>query len=146
MDSSTKKAVCVFLIALIPALPLRVIVELASAGHETVDVSTITVDRVKQLLDTGEKILLIDLRPNKEFAQRRIPGSRSIPMTELHLRLAEVPKSGRVIFYAADPQNEILDQVFQFMDENGYRNVAMMVEGLHGWVKRKYPLETGTKK
>ena len=141
-----KKLIFVFFMALFLAASLRWVLELAYAGHETVDVSTVTADRVKQFIDTGEKILLIDLRPSKEFMQRRIPGARSIPMADLHNRLAEVPKSGRVILYAADPQNEILDQVFQFMDENGYRNVAMMVEGFQGWVKRKYPLETGTKK
>ena len=118
---------------------------LTYGSHETVDVSTITADRVKQFLDSGEKLLLIDLRPAKEFKQRRIPGARSIPMADLHSRLNEIPKSGRVILYSANPQNEILDQVFQFLEEKGYRNVAMMVEGFQGWVKRKYPVETERK-
>lgn len=64
-------------------------------------------------------------------------------MTELHKRLREIPQAGRVILYAAAPQNEITDEVFQFLEDNGYRNIAMMVEGFQGWVKRKYPVETG---
>lgn len=113
------------------------------ASHETRDVNTITADRVKLLLETGEKPLLIDLRPVKEFKQKRLSGSRSIPMTELHSRLGEIPKRDLVILCAASPQNQIMDEVYQFLEDNGYRNVAVMVEGFQGWVKRKYPIESG---
>ncbi len=132
--------------ALILVAPFADTFELAYGGHETVDVTTITADRVKQFLDAGEKVLLIDLRPVKEFNEKHIPGARSIPMADLHNRIGEIPKSGRVILYSANPQNGILDQVFQFLDEQGFRNVAMMVEGFRGWVKRKYPVETEPKK
>ncbi len=116
---------------------------LSEAGHETRDVSTIAVDRLKLLLDTGEKFQLIDIRPAKEFQEKRIPGSRSIPTTELDKRLGEVPKSGRVVVYAATPQNDIDDSVFQIFEDNRYRNITFMLEGFQGWLKRKYPVETG---
>ena len=135
----------VHFICLILAMQLGVILNLSYGGHETVDVTTITADRVKQLMDSGDKVLLIDLRPTQDFKQRRIPGAQSIPMADLHNRVHEIPRSGRVILYSAQPQNEILDQVFQFLDEKGFRNVAMMVEGFQGWVKRRYPVETERK-
>ena len=116
------------------------------AGHETKDVITITADRVKLLLEAGEKPVLIDLRPAKEFQQKRLPGSRSIPMTELDKRIGEIPRAGRVILYSATPQNEIMDAVYQFLEDNGYKNIAVMVEGFQGWVKRKYPIESGRQK
>jgi rhodanese-related sulfurtransferase len=116
------------------------------AGHETRDVPTIAADRLKLLLDAGEKFILIDLRPAKEFQDRRIPGSRSIPSPELDKRIGEIPKSGRVVVYAATPQNEIADSVFELFEDNKYRNVTFMLEGLQGWLKLKYPVETGPKK
>ena len=128
----------VWLCALCPVITL--------AGHETRDVSTIAVDRLKLLLDAGEKFVLIDLRPAKEFQEKRIPGSRSIPTAELDKRLGEVPKSGRVVVYAATPQNEIDDAVFQIFEDNRYRNVTFMLEGFQGWLKHRYPVETGSKK
>jgi rhodanese-related sulfurtransferase len=115
-------------------------------GHDTRDVPTIAADRLKLLLDAGEKFVLIDLRPAKEFQEKRIPGSRSIPTTELDKRLAEVPKSGRVVIYAATPHNEIADSVFELFEDNKYRNVTFMLEGFQGWLKLKYPVETGPKK
>ena len=51
------------------------------AGHGVEDsVENLPVDRVKQLMDAGEKLILIDLRPAKEFQQSRLPGARSLPL------------------------------------------------------------------
>ena len=119
---------------------------ITQAGHEARDVPTIAADRLKLLLDAGEKFVLIDIRPAKEFQEKRIPGSRSVPIAELDKRLGEVPKSGRVVVYAATPQNEIDDSVFQTFEDSKYRNVAFMLEGFQGWLKLKYPVETGPKK
>ena len=115
----------------------------AKAGHEARDVPTIAADRLKLLLDAGEKLLLIDIRPAKEFQEKRLPGSRSIPVAELEKRMGEIPKSGRVVIYAATPQDEIADSVFQLFEDNRYRNIAFMLDGFQGWLKRKYPVEMG---
>ncbi len=112
-------------------------------SHETKEVNTITADRVKLLLDAGEKISLVDLRPVKEFKQKRLPGARSIPMTEVHKRLEEIPRAGRVVLYSTTPRNEIIDEVYQYLEDQGYRNVTVMVEGFQGWIRRNYPVESG---
>ena len=118
--------------ALIPAVPLRAIFDFAYAGYETVDVSTVTADRVKQFLDTGEKILLIDLLPTKEFAQKRIPGARSIPMA---ISIIALPKLPNPAGYLLMPQTHRMKSRpgILIYGRNGYRNVAMMVEGFQGW-------------
>jgi rhodanese-related sulfurtransferase len=115
---------------------------LSEAGHENRDVTTIAADRLKLLVDSGEKFILIDLRPAKEFEEKRLAGSRSIPVTELEKRLGEIPKSGRVVIYAATPSNDIPDTVFQLFEDERYKNIAVMLEGFHGWEMRKFPVET----
>src|SRR5258708_36607389 len=68
----------------------------ALAGHGVEDtVDTLPVEKVKQLIDAGEKLTFIDLRPAKEFQEKRIPGARSIPLAEMANRFNEIPKSGR---------------------------------------------------
>ena len=48
------------------------------AGHGVEDtVDNLPADRVKQLMDAGEKLVLIDMRPAKEYQQSRLPGARS---------------------------------------------------------------------
>lgn len=115
--------------------------------HDTEDVvDTVTPERVKYYLDNGEKLFLVDLRPLKDFQQKRLPGARSIPLKELEKRLREIPKAGRVILYCDCPQNELIQDAYQVLkDDHGYRNIAIMPEGFQGWVKRKYPVETGRK-
>ena len=115
----------------------------SEAGHENRDVTTIAIDRLKLVLDSGEKFILIDLRPANEFQLKRLAGSRSIPVSELEKRLGEIPKSGRVVVYAATQSNDIPDSVFQLFEDERYKNIAVMLEGFQGWEKRKFPVETG---
>jgi rhodanese-related sulfurtransferase len=114
---------------------------LALAGHGVEDtVDNISAEKAKQLMDAGEKIVFIDLRPAKEYQQSRLPGARSIPIAELAARFNEIPKSGRVVLYCDCKPYDAADRAV-FLEYRGYRNVFIMPEGYSGWVKRGYPLE-----
>jgi rhodanese-related sulfurtransferase len=118
-----------------------------SAGHGTEDdVLTVTAEQIKFFLDAREKIILIDLRPVKDFQKTRLPGARSLPMQELDKRFHEIPKSGRVVLYCDCPQNQIIEQAYQLLKDYGYRNTAVMADAFQEWVSRKYPVESGAKK
>ena len=118
-----------------------------SAGHGTEDdVLTVTAEQVKVFLDAREKIILVDLRPVKDFQKTRLPGARSLPMQELDKRFHEIPKSGRVVLYCDCPQNQIIEQAYQLLKDYGYRNTAVMADAFQEWLSRKYPVETGVKK
>ncbi|HSF57651.1 MAG TPA: rhodanese-like domain-containing protein [Candidatus Binatia bacterium] len=127
-----------FLLSWLTLVPVSV-----HAGHGVEDaIDTIAADRVKRLLVSGAKLTLVDLRPAKEFQENRLPGARSIPMTELPKRFEEIPKAGQVVLYCACTINEIAERV-AFLEFRGYRNIFVLMEGFPGWVKRGYPLETG---
>jgi rhodanese-related sulfurtransferase len=112
------------------------------AGHGVEDtVDNLAADRVKQLIDAGEKITLIDMRPVKEYQQSRLPSARSLPLAELANRFSEVPKTGRVVLYCDCKPYDIADRAV-FLEHRGYRNIFIMPEGYQGWVKRGYPIET----
>jgi rhodanese-related sulfurtransferase len=112
------------------------------AGHGVEDtVDNLAADRVKQLMDAGEKLVLIDMRPANEYQQRRLPGARSLPLAELANRFGEVPKSGRVVLYCDCKPYDIADRAV-FLEYRGYRNIFIMPEGYQGWIKRGYPTET----
>lgn len=114
---------------------------LAFAGHGVEDtVDNLNAERVKQLMDAGEKLVFIDMRPAKEYQQSRLPGARSIPLAEVANRFNEIPKSGRVVLYCDCKPYDIADRAV-FLEYRGYRNIFIMPEGYSGWVKRGYPLE-----
>jgi len=115
---------------------------LAFAGHGVEDtVDNISAERVKQLMDAGEKLVFFDMRPAKEYKQNRLPGARSLPLAEVANRFNEIPKSGRVVLYCDCKTYDIADRAV-FLEYRGYRNIFIMPEGYSGWVKRGYPLET----
>ncbi len=115
----------------------------AFAGHGVEDsIDTIPADRVKRLLDSGAKLVLVDLRPVREFQENRLPGARSMPMADLPKRFEEIPKTGQVVLYCACTLNEIAERV-AFLGFRGYRNIFVLLDGYPGWVKRGYPIETG---
>lgn len=114
---------------------------IAHAGHGIEDtIDMLAAERVKQLLDAGEKLTFIDLRPAKEFQQSRLPGARSIPLAEIAARFAEIPKAGRVILYCDCKTYDIADRAV-FLEYRGFRNIFVMPEGFSGWIQRGYPLD-----
>ena len=113
----------------------------ALAGHGVEDtVDNISAERAKQLLDTGEKIVFIDMRPAQDYQQSRLPGARSLPIAEVANRFSEIPKSGRVVLYCDCKPYDIADRAV-FLEYRGYRNIFIMPEGYTGWVKKGYPVE-----
>lgn len=139
MKSGKRTSSCVPLILLLLGVFCPT---LARAGHGVEDtVDNLSVDRAKQLLDAGEKLVFVDLRPAKEFQQSRLPGARSIPIAEIANRFSEIPKSGRVVLYCDCKVYDVADRAV-FLEYRGYRNIFIMPEGYSGWVKRGYPLET----
>jgi len=114
------------------------------AGHGVEDtIDMLPAERVKQLMDAGEKLVFIDMRPAKDYRQNRLPGARSLPIAEVANRFSEIPKSGRVILYCDCKTYDIADRAV-FLEYRGYRNIFVMPEGYTGWVKRGYPIETKT--
>jgi rhodanese-related sulfurtransferase len=113
------------------------------AGHDDEYVETIPAERVKRMLEGGEKIYFLDLRAAGDFQKSRLPGARSIPIAELQKRYQEVPKSGRVILYCACPPGGV-DEAYSYLAlrGKGYRNVSVLQEGFSGWAQRKFPTES----
>jgi rhodanese-related sulfurtransferase len=131
------------MILLLAVLSLDATIVLASHGVEDL-LNNVAAERLKSLMDAGEKLILFDLRPAKEFQEQRLPGARSLPLAEFDKRDHEVPRSGRVILYC-DCLLYQLAEKFQRLESQGYRNVGVMLDGYRGWVKLGYPIETGRK-
>ena len=98
------------------------------------------VEQVKRLLDEGQAVVLVDLRPEDGFQQGHLPGAHSLPLRQLRRRYGEIPSTRPVVLYCACPEEE-LTAAFRFLSDEGYRNVRVLPEGFPGWVRQGYPLE-----
>ncbi len=142
---SNRRVPCWLLSALLALLSLP-----GFAGHDQpqedlVYFLPIAAERVKRLLDSGEKLLLVDLRSRQEFERQHLPGARSIPRTELDKRFHEIPRTGRVVLYCACAPDKIEESyAYQFLRGLSYRNVSVLEGGFNEWRKRGYPIEGAT--
>lgn len=71
----------------------------APAGNPPVPEKFISVDQAKALLDKRERITFVDVREKSQFDDLHIKGAINIPLGVLPARLAEVPRTDRVILY-----------------------------------------------
>jgi rhodanese-related sulfurtransferase len=112
------------------------------AGHDDEYVEVISAERIKKLLDGGEKIVFVDLRPAGDYQKARLPGAMSIPIADLAKRYGDIPKAGRVVLYCACPPGG-LDESYSYLmlRGKGYHNVVMLEDGFAAWTRRKYPTE-----
>ena len=115
----------------------------AHAGHDDEYIEPISAERVKKLIEGGEKFIFVDLRPAGDFQKAHLPGALSIPIAELAKRLGEIPKAGRVVLYCACPPGGV-DESYSYLmlRGKGYRNVAVLENGFSAWAQRKFPTES----
>ncbi len=60
----------------------------------------IAISELKKKLDSGEKLLLIDVREDWELERDgAIPGAIHIPVAELDGRMKDIPKDIELVFY-----------------------------------------------
>jgi 3-mercaptopyruvate sulfurtransferase SseA len=82
------------------ALALAVLgyVTAAPADDPEVPEKYITVDEAKALADKT-RVAFIDVRPREQFEDLHIHGAVNLPLTDLTLQLAQVPKDVPVVLY-----------------------------------------------
>src|ERR687887_2578601 len=77
-------------------------VERAARDYLGGDVEAIGREELVKRLARGD-VVLVDVRPDEEFAAGHIERARSIPLEELQQRLAELPAGREVVAYCRGP-------------------------------------------
>ena len=71
----------------------------AAAGGQVAAQQRADIDELKEALDAGATMLLIDVREDWEVASGSMPGSIHIPVAELERRMPDIPKDVRLVFF-----------------------------------------------
>ena len=106
-------------------------VERASRDYLGDDVDTIDRDQLLERLRRGD-IVLVDVRPEEEYAAGHIDGARSIPLDELERRLAELPPDTDVVAYCRGPFCAFAHEAVRQLRAEG-RNAKRLTEGWPEW-------------
>jgi rhodanese-related sulfurtransferase len=103
----------------------------------------VTVDDVKAKLDRGEKLHLIDVREESEWARDHLPGAihlgKGVIERDVEQRLPN-PTEPIVLYCGGGFRSALAADNLQKM---GYTNVVSMDGGIRGWREKGFPLTTG---
>lgn len=79
-----------------------------------------------------DDVLVLDVRPEDEYASGHIPGALSIPAADLQRRLTELPRDREVVAYCRGPYCVLALQAVKALRSAGYR-ARRMEGGLPDW-------------
>jgi rhodanese-related sulfurtransferase/predicted transcriptional regulator len=77
-------------------------------------------------------VVLVDVRPEEEYAAGHIDGARSIPIKELKKRLAELPADQEIVAYCRGPFCAYAHQAVRELQASG-RDARRLEEGWPEW-------------
>lgn len=99
-----------------------------------------TVDEIKARLDRGEKLLLIDVREESEWAASRIPGAthlgKGVVERDIEARVPD-PATPMVLYCGGGYRSAL---AADNLGKMGYQNVLSMDGGIRLWREKGYPL------
>lgn len=99
----------------------------------------ISVEELKQIIDFGEKITLIDVRTPQELTRGEINGAINIPLDFLESEIENKvkDKNTNVYLYCLSGARSLIAE--QIMERKGYKNVFNVLSGLLAWRAKGYP-------
>ena len=106
-------------------------VERAARDYLGEDVEAIGREELVARLGRGD-VVLVDVRPEEEFAAGHIDGARSIPLDELEQRLAELPADREVVAYCRGPFCAYAHEAVRRLQAAG-RSARRLEEGWPEW-------------
>src|SRR4051794_18693597 len=98
----------------------------------------ITPGEVKERLERGEKLRLVDVREPHEFQQARIEGSELIPMRTVPQALASLQgEEAAVVVFCHHGMRSL--QVVNWLREQGIEACSSMAGGIDRWSREIDP-------
>lgn len=101
----------------------------------------VSVDALGELLDRGERPLIVDVRSEAARDDGRIPGAIVTLGNELAPELITHPKEALIVVYCACPNDASAVLAARKLLERGFRNVRPLAGGIDAWTAAGRPLE-----
>jgi len=77
-------------------------------------------------------VVVLDVRPTEEYLTAHLPFARSIPLTELRQRLAELPKDRSIVAYCRGPYCLMAIDAVELLRNEGFKSVHLR-DGVAEW-------------
>lgn len=115
---------------------LKVAMDQIFAAPEKLDTET-----RRSLMDKARRgeVVVIDVRPEAEYAHGHLPFARSLPLSELQQRLAELPADRDIVAYCRGPFCMMSAEAVALLQKHGFR-AQKIADGTAEWQASGLPL------
>ena len=113
---------------------------MVSRARETT--GQVSIEVLKQAIDNGEDVIVLDVREPNEYAAAHIPGSINIPRGLLEFSIwSLIPdKNEKILVYCKTGARAAL--AAKTLNELGYVHARAVATGGKAWVLAGYPVQT----
>lgn len=102
-----------------------------SSTEEQVTTPGLTVQEVKEKLDRGGDVIVLDVREDWERDIAHLEGALPIPVNEIPNRLQELDPTKEIVVYCHTGQRS--DTVAKFLIREGFTQTVNMLGGIRAW-------------
>ncbi len=92
---------------------------------------TITVQELKQRLDAGDKIVLVDVREPWEYSMAKIEGAMLIPLGTIPQSLDKLDRNAEIVCHCHRGMRSA--DATTFLHQQGFKSVKNLVGGIDAW-------------
>src|SRR5665213_26285 len=105
-------------------------------------IARITPEELKEKMDAGEDILVVDLRHALDFDANpdTIPGALHVDAAELEEASEVIPRDREIVLFCACPNEVTAARLALLLRSKGITRIRPLAEGYDGWVTRGYPM------
>ena len=89
-----------------------------------------------------DEVVVLDVRPEPEYAGGHLPGAIHIPLAELPERLAELPRDREIVAYCRGRYCAMAHDAVRLLSTSGLRALRA-TDGVLEWRVAGLPIETG---
>ena len=87
-------------------------------------------------------VVVLDVRPEREFTDGHIAGARSVPIGELRKHLKVLPSDAEVVAYCRGPYCVYADDAVRELNKRGFK-AARLEDGFPEWRRAGLPVASG---
>ncbi|MGQ9904156.1 MAG: MBL fold metallo-hydrolase [Anaerolineae bacterium] len=105
------------------------------------DIRDIQAIELKALMEseTGQRLVVVDVREPWEYAQGHVPGARLMPLGQLRARLSELNPEQPVAVICASGSRSL--SAAQVLGQKGFKTIYNVARGMMDWSMSRLPVE-----
>jgi hydroxyacylglutathione hydrolase len=108
-----------------------------NSGYPLESSGLLSAAKLKESLDSGEQMILLDVRSKEEFEEQRMKDVRNIYVGHFEEQIKEIPKGNPIVTICQTGNRASL--AASILLKNGYDNVYNLLGGMSSWSESKYP-------